>query len=537
MRSRLRRRTGLGVLAVIGLLTAGTAPAHADIVVQAATCLANSTGSITMAQPEITWGDATTMSWQLNLSSYCLGLISTAQVVPASGPVMTMSGLSGSQSVSPIQSGQWALRLSLNVGGQRTVATTPVTVDPPVQQPLPPEQHTVTINADNPAQRLEFVQAIATPNTTVTINGDVDLNLSGLLNLPVAGGVQILGDRTANPRGPRIFTTTFPRTLLLIGNDGLGIQSDHVRISGIRLDGGQGTRSADSDTPDADGIGVESSTDVEIDHNEIYGFRGAGIAVRDRQNRISLANPSTVHIHDNYIHHNQHLTGEIIGGGHGAGYGVEMGYGAYSLIERNVFDYNRHAIMGDGKPGTGYLAYYNLILDHGGNNTAIFHTHQIDMHGTGCSGQCGGAGEYMDIEYNSVLYTVGTAVHLRGKASIGMTVANNVFSHSDVWTHNDITDAALHQNADDDGLTQWGNTFGVKFGKPSDYAPSCDFDHDGTPDTFMATGTSWWYRSTVLGSWVFLNATAKKKADIASVSMDGRCDVTTTDGVVYPGGV
>lgn len=40
--------------------------------------------------------------------------------------------------------------------------------------------------------------------------------------------------------------------------------------------------------------------------------------------------------------------------------------GAYVLIERNVFDWNRHSIAGDGKMGTGYLAYRNLILTNGG---------------------------------------------------------------------------------------------------------------------------------------------------------------------------
>ena len=33
---------------------------------------------------------------------------------------------------------------------------------------------------------------------------------------------------------------------------------------------------------------------------------------------------------------------------------------------RNVFDWNRHAIEGDGKAGTGYSAYYNLVLGNGG---------------------------------------------------------------------------------------------------------------------------------------------------------------------------
>src|SRR5581483_8007938 len=74
---------------------------------------------------------------------------------------------------------------------------------------------------------------------------------------------------------------------------------------------------------------------------------------------------------DNYIHHNQHpastnCISELFGDNHAAGYGVETADGAYVTIERNVFDFNRHAIAGDGKTGTGYLAFDNLILQHGG---------------------------------------------------------------------------------------------------------------------------------------------------------------------------
>ena len=50
------------------------------------------------------------------------------------------------------------------------------------------------------------------------------------------------------------------------------------------------------------------------------------------------------------------------------GYGVSVTHGAYALIERNVFDYNRHAIIGGGETGTGYLAYRNLVLEHGGEH-------------------------------------------------------------------------------------------------------------------------------------------------------------------------
>src|SRR5439155_7659035 len=134
-------------------------------------------------------------------------------------------------------------------------------------------------------------------------------DLSGLESVPVASGVQIIGDRSVVPVGPRLYTRTFPHTLLQIGNDDSHNPgtSDGVRISGIRLDGGMG------DDPwsavgkdDADGIGVFSSQHVEIDHNELYGWRGSAVNVHDGQNLVNQDNASTVWIHDNYIHHNQH---------------------------------------------------------------------------------------------------------------------------------------------------------------------------------------------------------------------------------------
>jgi hypothetical protein len=269
--------------------------------------------------------------------------------------------------------------------------------------------------------------------------------------------------------------------LLQVGECGGFPNSDGVRISGIRLDGGE------SDDPfsavgkeDADGIRVMSSTNVEIDHNEIFRWRGSAVGVHDSDGRLNLANADAVRVHDNYIHHNQHPSSDVCGssvieGGHAAGYGVEAADGAYVTIERNVFDWNRHSIAGDGKPGTGYLAFRNLILSNGGvhfrcadktdlgiggvlaavvgflpgagfivaqslDGNSIYHTHAIDMHAINNCGSfgdhnCGPAGEFTDIAFNTVLYTAGNGIHLRGTPSTandpskGMQVRNNVFAH------------------------------------------------------------------------------------------------------------
>jgi pectate lyase len=87
---------------------------------------------------------------------------------------------------------------------------------------------------------------------------------------------------------------------------------------------------------------------------EIFDWSGAGIMVLDNtdhaldgRGRLLNTHEGAVHIKNNFIHHNRH--------GAGFGYGVNMGRGAYALIERNVFDENRHAITGDSSDGAKIL--------------------------------------------------------------------------------------------------------------------------------------------------------------------------------------
>ena len=140
--------------------------------------------------------------------------------------------------------------------------------------------------------------------------------------------------------------------------------------------------------PPSHGITIESALNVEIDNNEISGWRSSAIQVMDNALPPRIChmegapdcgqrNSSTIRIRANYIHHNQQNGTD--------GYGVAVVKGAYALIEKNVFDYNRHAIATDGSTGSGYLAYRNLVLEHGGfheNAGITIYTHQFDIHGT-----------------------------------------------------------------------------------------------------------------------------------------------------------
>jgi hypothetical protein len=256
--------------------------------------------------------------------------------------------------------------------------------------------------------------------------------------------------------------------------------------------------------------------------------------VRDTWNRLSLENYDAVWVHDNYIHHNQQYGGE--------GYGVSIHEGAYALIEKNWFDYNRHAIASAGTSGNGYYAHRNLIGEHGGFHTGFplyIHTHQFDVHGTqSCAVaplSCGDAGEKFDFRYNTILYTKGTAIKVRGKPAIDAVVDGNVFSHSQVWGGT-VSDGALQQNEPGDNLYATNNTFGAGGLRDMISPFRCDFDGDGVRDFFYATGATWWYvGNDGYGNWVYLNTSTKGLGELVlgDVNGDGFCDVTDNEGVVY----
>jgi hypothetical protein len=578
------------VAAVAGVLAAAT-PARADITVDSAVCMATSTAAVWFPDPEVTWGETTALHWTANLGPGCSTVGPVLRVYKdgtlVDGPVFGPAS-DRFMNVTPPKTGQYTVRLVATLtGAQKDLNSAAVTVNPYEPDPFPLGQRDVTIPDDGPVWRRIFVRALRSENATIRIDGDVDLDLSGLESAPVASGVKLVGDRSAVAAGPRLFTTTFPRELLRIG-DGSGSGSmagNDVRVTGVRLDGGM------SDDPfsavgksDADGFAIYGGQNVEIDHGEIYHWRGSGVNVHDNENRLlNQSNADTVWIHDNFIHHNQHPSASncaagALGDHHATGYGVVVSGGAYARVERNVFDWNRHAIAGSGSDGDGYLLYRNLFLRHGGVhfrcvnaagalgfvlspfNTAVaivagvlddlvYHTHIIDMHGSNDDGpgdQSGGlAGEYMDIEYNTVLYTAGNGIHLRGtprlatgspaEAKVGMDVKHNVFAHGRQWgdtvTNGWLLPGAMFQN--ETGLHDEDNRFGVN---TFDDRRSCDFDGDGSGDDFIATGATWWYASSALaGRWVFLNQSTVgvDGVTLADVNGDGLCDVTA-GGTVFP---
>lgn len=524
MRTMERRRHGRLAAAVLGALwstlLSGSAaaipppPPAPEEPLPGSACLEGTYASLfKAAPPTVTVGQSTTVSWSVHAPAGCASVSLWLSGVKV--------GKSGSKVFAPQADTTFSLQ-AREYGGTRPLAALPVAVALPTVEGRP--DVTITSSQQVPL----FLQALVTPNAVIRLRDEVALDLSGVSGVRVAPGVQVLGGRAPHNGGARIFTTTFPDVLFSIGGPD-SPPADGVRFRGVRIDGAQ-TGIASDHEPGSVAIAVYSSLNVDIENNEISHWRGSAVQVRDPHHRITLAaNPMAVRVRDNYIHHNQHYETE--------GYGVGVYDGAYALIERNVFDYNRHAIMGDGADTTGYLLYRNLFLSGGGFNSGwplYLHTHNIDMHGQeDCWGYglyCGTAGQFMDIRHNTVLYTAGTGFKLRGTPTKGAVVRRNVFAHSEVWG-GFVDDAALAQT--ETGLDQSDNAFGQD---PMAQLGSCDFDGDGGPDRFLATGETWWFQSPGR-HWVYLNTSPKRLHELTLEHRDGdgRCDVVA-DGFVSKNG-
>lgn len=184
------------------------------------------------------------------------------------------------------------------------------------------------------------------------------------LVLEVPEGVTLASDRGQDgSRGAMILSDTFQTRPLI------RVMGPDVRITGLRIRGpnpkpclehhhrcfveGRGHEYYYK-FPVSDGIAT-GHPGLEVDNCELGGWSCSAVCLRagDRH-----------HIHHNFIHHNQYK---------GLGYGVSHGE-SRSLIEHNLFNYNRHSIAGSGNPGSGYEARHNVEIRHS-------LSHCFDMHG------------------------------------------------------------------------------------------------------------------------------------------------------------
>ncbi len=230
----------------------------------------------------------------------------------------------------------------------------------------------IIIEGDLVATNLdELLEALdkATAGQVVFIPGGTEIDctarvyIEGLV-IEVPGGVTLASNRGQDGSAGALISSDALKTRPLIR-----VKGPDVRVTGLRIQGPNPKRYLDHHRrsfaegrghgyyyklPVSDGITSEHPG-LEVDNCEISGFSHAGVCLRKGDGH---------RVHHNSIHHCQYA---------GLGYGVSHDT-ASSVIERNLFDFNRHSIAGTGRPGCGYEARHNVEL-----GTSL--SHCFDMHG------------------------------------------------------------------------------------------------------------------------------------------------------------
>ncbi|MCD4699121.1 MAG: right-handed parallel beta-helix repeat-containing protein [Phycisphaerae bacterium] len=237
--------------------------------------------------------------------------------------------------------------------------------------------------------------------------------------IEIPEGVTLAGNRGQDGSpGAIIFSDAF-QTHPMIRATG-----PNVRITGLRLRGPEPKRRLEHHRrsfkskkkgrgqkyyykfPESLGVRTEHPG-LEIDNCELSGWSYAAIYLKSGDKH---------HIHHNYIHHNQY---------NGLGYGVTHNR-AFSLIDYNLFNYNRHSIAGTGRSGSGYEAANNVEL-------GVSLSHCFDMHRRDSKDgvSIGIAGDWMKIHHNT-FRAPKTAILIRGLPQQKAEVYNNWFYHDSV---------------------------------------------------------------------------------------------------------
>ncbi len=197
---------------------------------------------------------------------------------------------------------------------------------------------------------------------------------------------------------------------------GLRIQGPDPKVRDVPLDrwAKQGDKSGDGRKtyyafPTSDGIRARHPK-LEVDNCELWGWSHGAVDLKP--------GATDARVHHNFIRHNQraHL-----------GYGVVLDR-ATVLIESNIFDANRHSIASTGRPGSGYEAANNLVLEHATS-------HVFDMHG-GRDRNDGTqiAGDWMKFHHNTVRAAHVPALVIRGIPQEKVEVHHNWFLAADPST-------------------------------------------------------------------------------------------------------
>jgi hypothetical protein len=495
------------------------------------TCLDRVNGHLAADGAYVGLDGRVTLSWQVNAPTGC------SPRVTLNGAEVTRGGTMVSQ---PLR-GNTTFTLGASIPGHSaTLDSVFVTV----------LQGTVDIKGNGPEWRNLLVGALGIDGLTVRLAENVDMDLSGLNEIFIRKGVRLIagqpcaknappvfgsqlafgaddlrplcGMRGPEHPGPRLYTTTRPNPLFHIRCGG-GFEGDGVQLSGFRIQGPHWD-SAEGDDNLEQGIKINGCKGVDISNMELSGWSGQAVYVIEAAPPLPpmQQTPDAVRIRDSFIHHNQHI-GEN-------GYGVAVADGAQATIERNVFDFNRHAIKASPAEGPVYVAKHNLVLKGGGVHGSFFnaYTHQFDVHGdANCPDipgnqhtlNCGNAGHEFFFTGNAFQFTKDLAIKVRGTPRAGSHLERNVFAHNSVDDAIDIGGgSALIANTA--AFDSWGRYH------------VCDFTGDGKDDLFLATGATWWMSSSAKHHWSLLNI-MPERADqvlVGDFNGDKRCDVFSVSG-------
>lgn len=420
----------------------------------------------------------------------------------------------------------------------------------------------------------ELLSALANARSgdVVYVADNAEIDLSKESDILIREGVTLASGRGKNGSlGALLYCTNLDANSYNL----FLIKASNVRITGLRLrgpdhheevpyGGGKGypgcikvRNPKDFDSANRGSDSDIAKMNVLIDNNDMWAWPDFCV-------RSDFVEGVTVAY--NHLHHNLRDFN-----GHGAGYGVAV-YGGHVLIEKNIFDHNRHDVACDGHPLSSYTFRNNLVL-HGGTH------HSIDVHGwretkgdrKDPDGHCI-AGKKFVIENNTILqdftwYKSFWAYNalIRGVPEEGLWLKNNIFSqHKSVAIGQcpdggtDVTNrvynfvdggfdeqsSRIHVDGSNKFKVDYPNALFVAYGgkdfwtfrkfekTPIRQMVAGDFNGDGKDDLFYADGSSWYLSDKGKGDFQKINSSsiATSQLRFGDFDGDGKMDVFSTNG-------